>query len=273
MCIRDSFDHTDQTEESETTLLDEPKRLIQDGKISKAYEILTSIKSGSSDNPEQLYLKAVCERYLGNAQEALSTIAELIKVFPRYARAYQERGHLTRYLGPEEAAIRAYEKALELNPTLVASWKNLAEVFLKQGNLVEHDLVRQALAHIKSLPSEIRSVASFLFEGKLFKAERLCRDYLIKHPKHVEAMRLLALIGEKLHILDDAEFLLESALAFEPNNLQVQLDYIGILQKRQKFSLALEEAKRIQESDPDKDSFKLISVSYTHLTLPTNREV
>ena len=141
---------------------------------------------------------------------------------------------------------------------MVASWKNLAELFLKQGKLEEHDLVRKELEHIKSLPSEIRSVASFLFEGKLFKAERLCRDYLIKHPKHVEAMRLLALIGEKLHILDDAEFLLESALAFEPNNLQVQLDYIGILQKRQKFSLALEEAKRIQESDPDKNSFKLI---------------
>ena len=200
----------------------------------------------------------MCERYLGNAQAALSTIAELIQAYPRHARAYQERGHLTRYLGPESAAIRAYEKALELNPTLIASWKNLAELFSKQGLSEQYQLVLKELERLNSLPPEIRSVASFLYEGKLFKAERLCREYLKRHPKHVEAMRLLALIGAKLHVLDDAEFLLESALEFDPNNFQVRTDYIGILQRRQKFSQALDQAKLIQESDPDQNSFQLI---------------
>ena len=71
-------------------------------------------------------------------------------------------------------------------------------------------------------------------------------------------MRLLALIGSKLHVLDDAEFLLESALEFEPNNLQVRMDYIDVLQRRQKFAQALSQAKLIQESDPNQNSFKLI---------------
>ena len=71
-------------------------------------------------------------------------------------------------------------------------------------------------------------------------------------------MRLLALIGAKLHVLDDAEFLLESALEFDPNNLQVRMDYIGVLQRRQKFSDALEQAKLIQQSDPEQNSFKLV---------------
>ena len=200
----------------------------------------------------------MCERYLGNAQTALTTIAELILAYPNHARAYQERGHLTRYLGPETAAIRAYEKALELNPTLIASWKNLAELFLKQGLTDQYQLVLKELERLNSLPAEIRSVASFLYEGKLFKAERLCREYLKRHPKHTEAMRLLALIGAKLQVLDDAEFLLESALEFEPNNFQIRTDYIGILQRRQKFSHALEQARLIQESDPDQNAFKLI---------------
>ena len=200
----------------------------------------------------------MCERYLGNAQTALTTIAELILAYPNHARAYQERGHLTRYLGPETAAIRAYEKALELNPTLIASWKNLAELFLKQGLTDQYQLVLKELERLNSLPAEIRSVASFLYEGKLFKAERLCREYLKRHPKNTEAMRLLALIGAKLQVLDDAEFLLESALEFEPNNFQIRTDYIGILQRRQKFSQALEQARLIQESDPDQNAFKLI---------------
>ena len=145
-----------------------------------------------------------------------------------------------------------------MNPTLMASWKNLAELFLKQGKSEQYGLVLKELERLNSLPAEIRSVASFLYEGKLFKAERLCREYLKRHPKCVEAMRLLALIGAKLHVLDDAEFLLESALEFDPNNLQVRMDYIGVLQRRQKFSDALEQAKLIQQSDPEQNSFKLV---------------
>ena len=145
-----------------------------------------------------------------------------------------------------------------MNPTLMASWKNLAELFLKQGKSEQYGLVLKELERLNSLPAEIRSVASFLYEGKLFKAERLCREYLKRHPKYVEAMRLLALIGTKLHVLDDAEFLLESALEFDPNNLQVRMDYIGVLQRRQKFSDALEQAKLIQQSDPEQNSFKLV---------------
>ncbi|MDC0214725.1 tetratricopeptide repeat protein, partial [Gammaproteobacteria bacterium] len=122
----------------------------------------------------------------------------------------------------------------------------------------QYQLVIKELERLNSLPAEIRSVASFLYEGKLFKAERLCREYLKRHPKNTEAMRLLALIGAKLQVLDDAEFLLESALEFEPNNFQIRTDYIGILQRRQKFSQALEQARLIQESDPDQNAFKLI---------------
>ena len=140
----------------------------------------------------------------------------------------------------------------------MASGKNLAELFLTQGKAERYGVVLKELERLNSLPAEIRSVASFLYEGKLFKAERLCREYLKRHPKHVEAMRLLALIGAKLHVLDDAEFLLESALEFDPNNLQVRMDYIGVLQRRQKFSEALKQAKLIQQSDPEQNSFKLV---------------
>ena len=97
-------------------------------------------------------MRAVCERYLGNTQKALNTVASLIKNYPRHARAHQERGHLTRYLGPEEAAIRSYEKALDLNPTLMASWKNLAELFLKQGKSEQYELILRELERLNSLP-------------------------------------------------------------------------------------------------------------------------
>ena len=56
-------------------------------------------------------------------------------------------------------------------------------------------------------------------------AERLLRSFLQRHERHVEAMRLLARIGYRLDVLDDAEFLLESAALFAPDNHVVRYDY------------------------------------------------
>ena len=69
-------------------------------------------------------------------------------------------------------------------------------------------------------------------------------------------MRLLAQIGLRLGILDDAEFLLESAAAFEPDNIQVRLDYIDVLRKRQKFAHSCEEAEALYKRDPDSPLFQ-----------------
>ena len=49
----------------------------------------------------------------------------------------------------------------------MASWKNLAELFLKQGKSEQYGLVLKELERLNSLPAEIRSVASFLYEGQL----------------------------------------------------------------------------------------------------------
>ena len=57
-------------------------------------------------------------------------------------------------------------------------------------------------------------------------------------------------------MLEDADFLLESALAFEPDNTQLRLDHIQVLRKRQKFTAALEQAKYLHDSDPDNPVFK-----------------
>tara|TARA_B000000557_G_C20795107_1_gene452883 strand:- start:418 stop:1890 length:1473 start_codon:yes stop_codon:yes gene_type:complete len=69
-------------------------------------------------------------------------------------------------------------------------------------------------------------------------------------------MRLLADIGSKLGVLHDAEFLLESALEFEPDHIKARIDYIMILRKRQKFESALEQAQLLLETAPSNVQFK-----------------
>lgn len=49
--------------------------------------------------------------------------------------------------------------------------------------------------------------------------------------------------------------MLESAAEFEPDNIQIKIDSIGVLRKRQKFSEALNAAKKLYDSQPNNPQF------------------
>ena len=122
----------------------------------------------------------------------------------------------------------------------------------------EHGLIRirSEIDFVKQLPKPLVSVIDLIGQNKLVKAEELCRSFLQKNPQNVEGMRLLADIGSKLGVLHDAEFLLESALEFEPDHIKARIDYIMILRKRQKFESALEQAQLLLERAPSNVQFK-----------------
>ena len=63
---------------------------------------------------------------------------------------------------------------------------------------------------LAALPAEVVTATSMFADGEIHEAERVVRGYLLAHGNHVEAMRLLAKIGTKLDVLDDAELLLEA---------------------------------------------------------------
>jgi len=111
-----------------------------------------------------------------------------------------------------------------------------------------------AKAHVErlqALPQELLNISSLINEKRFDKAEPLCRKFLQQDPHNVEAMRLLAAIGVGLGITDDAEQLLEAALKFDPGFHLGRFDYVGVLQKRQKFEAAFKHAGYLKEAKPD----------------------
>jgi tetratricopeptide (TPR) repeat protein len=86
---------------------------------------------------------------------------------------------------------------------------------------------------------------------QLVDAERLCRYYLQSDKTNVEGMRLLAEIATRNHVFDDAEFLLESCVEFEPEHRNARIQYANILLRTQKFSKAFDQAKILLDTYPD----------------------
>jgi len=234
------------------------RRLLQNGRFGDAGAACREILDREADHREALYTLAVAQRFGKDAPAALLTLARLTGLAPSYGRAWQERGHCLRDLGLIEEAFAAYQSAVTHNGALAASWRMLAELHRAAGRDAQADFALSQFAYLSALPAELQSVASFIQEGRLNKAEDLCRAFLQREGHHVEAMRLLAEIGQRFNAYDDAEFLLESAKALEPDNVSARYDYAKLLRKRQKFELALAESIELRAMEPGNPEFEML---------------
>ena len=247
---------TDQVDNSKVdSVIRKCQSLIQAKRFDEAASQLKTLLSEEPENIEVIYTLAVCQRRQKEYTPSLANLELIIAKVPEHARAYQEAGYIHQALQQSSKAVVALEKAVELNPALFGSWRALAN---ESGYAQQSEAKRHA-QWLSSLPPELVSVISFIHQNKLHRAERICRHFLKNNQRHPEGMRLLAELGSKFQILDDAEFLLASCLEFEPKYQRARLDYVTVLHKRQKYHLALEQAQILLDSDPTNANF-LISL-------------
>lgn len=237
--------------------LEQAKASLQNGDIKQAAQMLDQLLSISSTHRDGLYYMAVCLRKLGEYSTAEEVLRQLKIAHPRYGRAFQEQGYCFLEQAKNVDAIQSFEAAVALNAALLGSWKILLAYYEKQGNVEQAELAYQRVRWLSSLPEPLRAVTSLINENRLFVAEQICRRFLTEHPKHAEAMRLLASVGSQLQILDDAEFLLESCVEFEPTFNGARLDYVMVLHKRQKFQKSLEQAQHLYKIDSNNVNYKV----------------
>ena len=229
---------------------------LQASKFNDGLALAENLLADQPSDPEALYLAAVANRYLGRHADAEKYLYLLHQAMPEYGRAWQEEGHLALAAGDKTKALEGFSRATRFNPALGASWREQAKLLAEMGRTAEAQATTAQLDRIAQLPRELLAVTNHLHEGRLLRAEEICRHFLRNNPKNVEGMRLLAKIGIELGILDDAEFLLESAVAFEPENIQLRLDYTDVLRRRQKFDRSHDQAEALHQRDPENPLFQ-----------------
>ncbi len=246
------------TLETIDSALREARAHLQNGRLAQAAAICERALGSASDHIELLYTLAVAQRMQGQLPAALATLERLIERDSSYGRAWQERGHCLRDLDRGEEALAAYQRAVTHNGALVASWRQIAAIHTAAGRATPARFAEGQFSYLAELPPELLSVASLIQEGRIAKAEQLCRAFLQRNGHHVEAMRLLAEIGTRFNAYDEAEFLLESAKVLEPDNVSAHFDYVKVLRKRQKFEQALVEAAELRAKEPDNPEFEML---------------
>ena len=236
--------------------LNEATLAVKENRFDHALKLLEIILQENQEHIDTLYLASVSARYLKKFEKSMEYIQRLLLKAPDMGRAYQELGHINRDMGNEQKAITHYRQACELNPALLASWNFLYKYFSDNKNKPAADHAFDQINKLKSLPGILLYVEQILNEGRLGLAENKLREFLKKNPTHTYAMSLLAEIANRLGYFNDAEFLLEKAVSFRPDDGDLRMKFATILRKKQKFAKTIEQVNILCEKFPDNPIYK-----------------
>ena len=236
--------------------LEDIHKAVKEYRFEDGLRLIKNNLSSKPDHMDSLYLAAVCSRYLKRYTDAESYLKKLLSIAPDMGRAYQELAHLNRDKGNKVQSIGYYRQATEHNPALLASWNELHKFSLESNNRLSAKHALEKIEHLKSLPSILLHINQIFNEGNIKEAEKKCREFLTVNPTNTHAMSILSDIASRLGHLNDAEFLLESAVKLSPNDSEIRKKYLLILRKRQKFTKTMEQADILIEQFPDNLSFQ-----------------
>jgi tetratricopeptide (TPR) repeat protein len=214
-----------------------------------AVSIAQSLLDQVPENRDVLYMLAVSQRYQQHLPQALATLARLEELHPDYPRLFQERGHCLVAMRSVPEAVDAFERAVALNSALPGSWRALGVLYRMVGRDADAARADAEVAKLAGLPKAIATAFSMFGDGEIAAAEQLVRGYLLEHGDHIEGMRLLAQIGVRLDILDDAELLLQTVVARVPDYHAARYEYAVVLLGRHKHVEAKEQLEQLLAVD------------------------
>jgi tetratricopeptide (TPR) repeat protein len=79
------------------------------------------------------YNQGVALRQEGRKKDAIKAYDKALEINPKLAKAWNNRGVILRDLGKNKDALKSYDKALEMDPTLAYAWHNRTEALRKLG--------------------------------------------------------------------------------------------------------------------------------------------
>ncbi len=143
------------------------QQLVASEQFAVALGQLTALLDEHAEEPDVLYMTAVCHRYLRQWDDAQSYLDRLLRLAPEHGRGHQERGHLLRAQQRSGAALLSYQRACQINPALDASWRGQLEMAVQVGDEAQANQASHQLQRLKALPKLLIAVTAALYQRKL----------------------------------------------------------------------------------------------------------
>jgi tetratricopeptide (TPR) repeat protein len=161
---------------------------------------------------------------LGRGAEAEPLLRRALEEEPNYAKGHEELGRSLLQQGRSDEAIASLRRALAIDPKLQAAQLTLVHALTESGREPEAQAAMQAFLRADPARERIAEAATHQRAGRLEQAEAIYREILQRDPRHVEALRLLALVAMQTEHYGQAEQLLARAVEIAPDYLAAWID-------------------------------------------------
>jgi len=213
-------------------------------------------------------LAAKASLTLRRFDDAKRLIDEAVRQHPGFTVAHDIYGDLLLIQGHSDAAIKAYEQAMRLDPTRSLLLTKIDKARELSGGDSMGDSKSSPQADADAIPArrmafedEIRHALEKHKSGEPREADKIYRNILKRDPNHVEAARLLAGLAVENKQFRDAEVFLRHAASIAPDYGRTWVDLTNVLREQQKFDEALECAIKVLEMAPENVESQMLIAS------------
>jgi tetratricopeptide (TPR) repeat protein len=188
-----------------------------------------ALLSDADDSGARLHFARAVNN-LGDSQRALDTLEHLVRTAPGFAPGWHALGHVRRARGELEAAIAAYQQALELSPGLRRTRFDLGLTCLNADRPERALACFDALLEADGPDPEVAMHAGLALHllGRLSEARERLGQALKLAPDHPEAHRFMAGLLNEVGEADAARDHLVTALESRPEDPELLADLADI---------------------------------------------
>lgn len=204
-------------------LFDQARDALRNQDAARACELCEQARQINTQDTRFTLLHGFALRRLGEYDRAEPLLRAVLREDPSVDLVHHELGQALVGLGRLAEARQSLEKAVGLNPELVAAWRDLYEVRAAEGDDAgAAEAYRQSMRN-KELDPLLKKAIESIGQGRLGVAEAICREYLKRRPHDVDAIRLLAEIGIAVGLAGESILLLERCLELAPDFMSLDL--------------------------------------------------
>ncbi len=236
-------------------------------KAGNAADAVSACEAALTDYPGDanfMCLAAKANLVLRHFDDAKRQIDEALRQQPEFAAAHDLNGDLLLIRGYAQAAIKAYEQVLRLDPTrprVVTKIERAREDIAIAKTASPQAEGNAAPGRRMAFADEIHLAQEKYRSNKPDEADEIYRSILKRDPNHVEAARLLAGLATENKQYRDAEVFLRHAASVAPDYGRLWVDLTNVLREQDKFDEALECALKILDMAPEKAESHLLAAS------------
>jgi tetratricopeptide (TPR) repeat protein len=186
----------------------------------------------------------------GRGHEAESLLRRALREQPDYAKGHEELGRSLLQQGRHDEAIEELRSALALEPKLQSAQLALVHALTESGRGEQANEMMQSFLGADPARQRIAEAAVHHRFGRLKEAEKIYREILVRDPRNVEALRLLALVAFTAEQFGQAEKLLQRAVGIAPDFLPAWIDLSRAQLERLDIPAALASIERAADQGP-----------------------